>query len=145
MKTHIYVALVFALCTGCTRQATDVAGQWYFVSGGWLTLKQTGHNVEGSGEWGDNPLRPIAVTGQVEGSQMTISVVQTPGNPGTLRYDVAMSPKGNKRFLKCRESMALSLIPMGINYWEYDILKKEMTEQRKQSESSQQGGGTARR
>jgi hypothetical protein len=41
--------------------------------------------------------------------------------------------------------MALSLIPMGINYWEYDILKKEMTEQRKQSESSQQGGGTARR
>ena len=137
MRATFIATLLLMLVLGCARQPPDIAGDWTFVAGGRLSLTQTGSKVKGNGVWGDNPPTTIAVTGRVASDQMTF-VITPPQRPTvTFHYDLSISPKGNQRFLKCREWIGGSLIPAGINYWEYDILKKKMTELRKGTEGSQ--------
>ena len=81
---------------------------------------------------------PIEFTGTVNGGIVLLTFDRGTNTSITLRYVPAVSPKGNIHFLKCPENLGRTLVPEGIEPFNYDILKPELIEQAKKWKNPQQ-------
>jgi hypothetical protein len=147
--TAIVAVLVLA---GCSRQPTlDVSGKWYFFRGGRLTLVQDGRRISGTGHFPINPRpteasptrMPITAHGKVQGERVLLTLEFGTNTLEDVEFLLAISPTGNQRFLKCPQYLSLTLIPEGVDYFQHEILKPELTELEREREGSQQSDRAA--
>jgi len=148
MKITATAIFAILLLAGCAREPSlDVSGEWYFYHfGGQFTLVQNGKNISGAG-YLDNgnqnpptpsPEIPITAQGKIRGDNILLTFKSGTNTLKDVAFLPTISPKGNQRYLKCPQHLGLSLIPKGIDYFKYEILKPEAIEQMKKLEGSQQ-------